>query len=65
LYKRRDAEPNPDAQGTPKRPHWRRGHWHRVAAGVGRSERKLVFFPAVLINAAKLVGNQDNRIVYR
>lgn len=64
LYKRRDAEPNPDAQGTPKRPHWRRGHWHRVPAGVGRSERKLAFFPAVLVNAAKLVGDQNNRIVY-
>jgi hypothetical protein len=44
------ADPNPDADGTPKTPHWRKGHWRRVAVGVGRTERKLVFIEPVVVN---------------
>ena len=44
------ADPNPDADGTPKTPHWRKGHWRRVAVGVGRTERKPVYIKPVLVN---------------
>ncbi len=40
--------------GTPKRPHWRRGHWRGVACGPHRSERKRMFIPAVLVNEGRL-----------
>ncbi|MFO0800197.1 MAG: hypothetical protein U0804_22245 [Gemmataceae bacterium] len=44
------ADPNPDADGTPKTPHWRKGHWRRVAVGAGRTGRKAVFIRPVLVN---------------
>lgn len=44
------ADPNPDADGTPKTPHWRKGHWRRVAVGVGRTERKPVYIKPVVVN---------------
>jgi hypothetical protein len=44
------ADPNPEADGTPKTPHWRKGHWRRVAVGVGRTGRKPVFIKPVLVN---------------
>lgn len=44
------ADPNPDADGTPKTPHWRKGHWRRVAVGAGRTERKLVYIEPVVVN---------------
>lgn len=50
------ADPNPDADGTPKTPHWRKGHWRRVAVGAGRTGRKLVFIKPVLVNGHLLPG---------
>jgi hypothetical protein len=50
------ADPNPDADGTPKMPHWRKGHWRRVAVGAGRAERKRVFIKPVLVNGHLLPG---------
>lgn len=44
------ADPNPDADGTPKTPHWRKGHWRRAAVGAGRTERRPVFVKSVLVN---------------
>jgi hypothetical protein len=44
------TDPNPDADGTPKTPHWRKGHWRLMAVGVGRTERKRVFIKPVLVN---------------
>lgn len=44
------ADPTPDADGTPKTPHWRKGHWRRVAVGVGRTERKPVYIKPVVVN---------------
>ena len=44
------ADPNPDADGTPKTPHWRKGHWRRVAVGAGRTGRKPMFIKPVLVN---------------
>jgi hypothetical protein len=49
-------DPNPDADGSPKSPHWRKGHWRRVAVGTGRAERKVVFIPPVLVNGHLLPG---------
>ena len=44
------ADPNPEADGTPKTPHWRKGHWRRSAVGPGRTGRKSVFIKPVLVN---------------
>ena len=43
--------------GRTNKPHWRRGHWKRVAHGEKRSERKWMHFPAVFVNAHKFDGN--------
>jgi hypothetical protein len=40
--------------------HWRRGHWARVACGVGRSERRLTFRKAVLVRADLFAGDPAN-----
>lgn len=37
-------------------PHWRRGHWRRVAIGVGRLDRKWRWFRPVLVNARHVAG---------
>lgn len=50
------ATPNSDADGTPKTPHWRKGHWRRVAFGAGRTGRKAVFIKPVLVNGHLLPG---------
>lgn len=34
------------------RPHWRRGHWHTVAHGQGKGERRLRWFQPVYVGAA-------------
>lgn len=47
---RRTREPG-EATGREMPCHWRRGHWHRVAHGVGRAERKLVFYKPVLVRS--------------
>ncbi len=52
-----DREPPPsqghsEQLGSPKKtPHWRKGHWRRVAIGSGRKDRKIVFIRPVLVNA--------------
>jgi len=38
-----------DKGGAKKRPHWRRGHWHRVCHGKGRKERKYQWFQPVYV----------------
>ena len=45
-----------EESGRNMRPHWRRGHWRRVAHGEKRAERKWVHFPAVFVNASKFEG---------
>jgi hypothetical protein len=52
----RAADATPEGSGPPTRPHWRRGHWRRVAAGVGRAERRLAFIRPVLVNSHLLGG---------
>lgn len=41
-------------------PHWRRGHFRRVAHGSGRRGRRLVFIPPVLINSDCFRGDLAN-----
>lgn len=37
-------------------PHWRRGHWRWQPCGPGRSERRRIAIPSVLVNGHVLVG---------
>ena len=37
---------------TSRRPHWRKGHWHTVLCGVGRTERRLKWFQPVYVNSS-------------
>lgn len=51
------SEPNPDADGAMKRPHWRRGHFRRQPCGEGRKQRKLIFVKPCFINSAFFHGD--------
>lgn len=47
------------------RPHWRRGHWAHQRHGPAGSLRKLIFRPAVMVNAAQFGGElSDTKAVY-
>jgi hypothetical protein len=53
-----------DPTGVVVSPHWRRGHWARVACGAGRAERRLVFREAVMVNAHLFGGRAaDTRVL--
>jgi len=44
----------PKLAGFPKRPHWRRGHWHTVLQGPKREQRRMKWFEPVYIKGKKL-----------
>ena len=44
----------PKQVGFPKRPHWRRGHWHTVLQGPKREQRRMKWFEPVYIKGKKL-----------
>ena len=44
----------PKQAGFPKRPHWRRGHWHTVLQGPKREQRRMKWFEPVYIKGKKL-----------
>jgi hypothetical protein len=47
-------------------PHWRRGHWRWQPCGAGRSERRRVAIPSVLVNAHLFAGTPaDTVAMYR
>ena len=46
------------------RPHWRRGHWRRVAIGQGRGERRNVWIKPVLVNQHLVSGNTANTVYF-
>jgi hypothetical protein len=51
--------------GSKKRPHHRRGHYARVACGVGRAERRLIRRPPVFVNGHLFLGSMANtRVIY-
>jgi hypothetical protein len=47
------------------RPHWRKGHWRKVAYGVGRTERRFVLIEPVLVRKDLLEGPGDCVVVYK
>lgn len=56
---RREADPDapdPTPTGREMPCHWRRGHWANVACGEGRSGRRLVFRPPVMVRADRFGG---------
>ncbi len=40
--------------------HWRSGHWHTVAHGTGKTQRKRVLYPPVLVRADLFTGDSSN-----
>jgi hypothetical protein len=50
--------------GKEKPTHWRRGHWHTVIHGVGRTQRKLKLFPPVLVRADRITDQERVSTVY-
>jgi hypothetical protein len=68
LYRREQVTGQHDAGegGWTVSPHWRRGHWRSQAFGAGRSERKRVAIPSVLVNGHLFVGSPaDTMATYR
>ena len=49
-----------EGTGASVKPHWREGHWRRVAIGVGRVDRKWVHIPAVFVNYEKFAGSMGD-----
>lgn len=58
---RKANEDNPTGRQMPF--HWRRGHWHTVAHGAGKTERKRVLYPPVMIRADLLLGDPTSTSV--
>jgi hypothetical protein len=62
---RRDLELHSESV-SPRRPHWRRGHWKMHAHGPNRSLRKRIFVRPVLVNHQLLAGREQTaEVVYR
>ena len=40
--------------GIPRRPHWRRGHWHTVCQGFKRKQRKLKWFEPCYVSGKNI-----------
>ncbi|MFM7287560.1 MAG: hypothetical protein ACKO02_12220 [Cyanobium sp.] len=38
-----------EAAAAPRRPHWRRGHWHTVLHGEKRQSRRMQWFHPVYV----------------
>ena len=51
--KKIDTDPSDMTRGKPKKPHWRRGHWHTISQGHGRLQKKLRWFEPVFIKGHK------------
>ena len=69
LYQKEVAENGSEASekgGWTVTPHWRRGHWRWQPCGVGRSERRRIAIPSVLVNAHRFLGSEsDTMATYR
>lgn len=51
--------------GSPKKPHWRHGHWRWQAVGKGRKERELIWIQPMLIRADRFGGDlKDTTTTY-
>lgn len=63
IYEQEGAATEGGAGGYEVKPHWRRGHWANQVHGAGGALRKLVFRPAVLVNAHRFGGAaSDTRV---
>lgn len=63
VYEREGGPPHGGGSGPEVKPHWRRGHWAHQPCGPGRAERRLVFRPAVMVNAHRFGGRPaDTRV---
>lgn len=59
LFQRESGEVGGDGNdkgGWTVTPHWRRGHWRWQPCGPGRSERKRIAIPSVLVNGHLMVA---------
>jgi hypothetical protein len=68
LYRReRVVDQHGDGEGGwTVSPHWRRGHWRSQPFGAGRSERRRIAIPSVLVNGHLFVGSHaDTMATYR
>ncbi len=69
LYHREPGEVRTEGNGKggwTVAPHWRRGHWRSQACGPGRSERRRIAIPSVLVNGHLFVGSPaDTLATYR
>jgi hypothetical protein len=54
-----------DGDGTPHKPHWRRGHFRNQPCGPGRSQRKLVFIAPVFIHSELVLDQSSTSVVYQ
>jgi hypothetical protein len=51
--------------GSPKKPHWRRGHWRQQRVGQGRKEQELRWIRPMLIRADRFGGDlKDTTTTY-
>lgn len=51
--------------GSPKKPHWRKGHWRWQAVGKGRREREMIWIRPKLIRADRFGGDlKDTTTTY-
>lgn len=65
LYRREQVTDHQEAGeggGWTVSPHWRRGHWRWQPFGPGRSERRRVAIPSVLVNAHLFVGAASDTV---
>lgn len=51
------ASPSSNTTGSPKKPHWRKGHWRWQAIGKGRLEREMIWIRPILIRADRFGGD--------
>jgi hypothetical protein len=67
LFKQRSISattPDPDHPGSPKRPHFRRAHWRRVAVGPGRTGRTLKLIRCSFVNRHRLIDDPGDNLTY-
>lgn len=60
-----DAQSPSNTSGSPKKPHWRRGHWRQQRVGQGRLEQELRWIRPMLIRADRFSGDlKDTTTTY-
>ena len=62
---RSDSNTGSEQNGTPKKTHWRRGHWRWQAVGHGRTQHELRWIRPMLINSHQFKGDlKDTTATY-